>query len=165
VPAYVGLGSNLDDPARQVRRALQALAGLPGTRLEARSRLYTSPPLDRSEQPPFVNAVAALLTRLAPRPLLEALLAIEQHHGRIRDPARHWGPRTLDLDLLVYGEERVNEPGLTIPHPGIASRNFVLLPLAELAPELRVPGLGGIAGAVARADRSSIAVLPDAEPA
>lgn len=145
VPAYIGIGSNLGDPVAQVRQALVALAAVPATRLIVASGLYRNPPLDSSDQPDYVNAVAAVLTRLAPLELLAALLGIEAAQGRRRESAVRWAPRTLDLDLLAYGERRVAEPGLTVPHPGIAGRNFVLLPLHEIAPGLWLPGLGSIA--------------------
>jgi 2-amino-4-hydroxy-6-hydroxymethyldihydropteridine diphosphokinase len=148
IPAYIGIGSNLDDPVAQVRRAIMALGALPATRFVVASRLYRNPPLDHSDQPEFVNAVAGVLTRLGPPELLAGLLAIEAAHGRRRDPATHWGPRALDLDLLAYGERTVAEPGLTVPHPGVAVRNFVLLPLNEIAPGLWLPGLGPVAALV-----------------
>lgn len=145
IPVYIGIGSNLDDPVDQVRRGIVALGTLPGTRFVVASRLYRNPPLDNSDQPEFVNAVAGLLTCLEAPALLAGLLAIETAQGRRRDPATHWGPRTLDLDLLAYGERTVAEPGLTVPHPGVARRNFVLLPLHEIAPGLWLPGLGPVA--------------------
>lgn len=150
IPAYVGIGSNLDGPAARVRAAFAALDGLPDTRLVARSSLYAGPPLDASDQPDYVNAVAGLLTRLAPEALLAALLAVEARAGRVRDPALRWAPRTLDLDLLGYAERRVRVPGLEVPHPGVATRNFVLLPLAEVAPGLWLPGVGPVAAAAQR---------------
>src|SRR5690606_808780 len=116
--AFVALGSNLDDPERQVARAFDALARLPDTALTARSRLYRSAPLGDADQPDYVNAVARLETRLAARELLDALLAVERAHGRVRDGER-WGPRTLDLDLVLYGDEVIDEPGLRVPHPGL----------------------------------------------
>jgi len=140
-PAYVGLGSNLDGPAGQLESALDLLAAIPETRLIASSSLYRSAPFGGIEQPDFVNAVAALLTRLRAKPLLDALQQIEKMRGRERGGVR-WGPRVLDLDLLVHGSHQANEPGLIIPHPGIAERNFVLLPLLEVAPGLVIPGLG-----------------------
>ena len=143
-PAYIGLGSNLQDPRAQVLRACEALKGLAGTRLVRLSPLYRSRPLGSVAQPDFVNAVAGLLTQLDPRALLDELLALERTLGR---PAEHghWGPRIIDLDLLVYGRERREEQGLTLPHPGIVERNFVLYPLCDLAPDLDVPGLGRVA--------------------
>lgn len=141
LPAYVGLGSNLQEPAVQVRRASEALAGLTATRLVGVSPHYRSRPFGPVPQPDFVNAVAGLLTQLDARTLLGELLALERALGR---PAVHerWGPRVIDLDLLVYGRERREEAGLVLPHPGIVERNFVLYPLADLAPDLDVPGLG-----------------------
>ncbi len=149
VPAYVGIGSNLDDPPEQVRRGLAALRGLPDTQLVLVSPLYWNPPMGGLSQPDYVNAVAALLTALGPRELLDALLSIEQASGRDRAAAGRWGPRILDLDLLVHGRARLAEPGLTVPHPGIAMRNFVLFPLNDIAPDLEIPGLGRVAGLLA----------------
>jgi len=156
MPAYVGLGSNLNDPPAQLRRAKAALAGLPGTRLIVVSAFYRNPPMGIQEQPHFVNAVAGLLTQLPPRELLAALKLIEQDHGRDRASAGHWGPRTLDLDFLVYGSLRMAEEGLTLPHPGIAERNFVLFPLLEIAPGLTIPGCGQLKDLAARLDRSGL---------
>lgn len=138
---FVGLGSNLDDPVRQVRAALEALAALERTELAGRSHLYRSAPMGPPDQPDYINAVAHLRTRLAPETLLDALQAIEARAGRDRSGAR-WGPRTLDLDILLYGDRRIDTARLQVPHPGIAERNFVLYPLAELAPDLDIPGLG-----------------------
>jgi 2-amino-4-hydroxy-6-hydroxymethyldihydropteridine diphosphokinase len=142
-PVYIGLGSNLDSPGRQIETAFELLDGVPDTRLIARSSLYRSAPFGGIEQADFVNAVAALLTRLSAVQLLAQLQEIERVRGRERGGVR-WGPRVLDLDLLVYSYERVDEPDLTVPHPGIAERNFVLLPLRELAPDLVIPGLGRV---------------------
>ena len=143
-PAYIGLGSNLEDPRTQIRRASAGLQALAGTRLVRVSPLYRSTPFGPVPQPDFVNAVAAVLTQLDPRALLGELLALEKAMGR---PAEHerWGPRIIDLDLLVFGRERRDEPGLTLPHGGIVERNFVLYPLCDLAPDLEVPGLGRVA--------------------
>jgi 2-amino-4-hydroxy-6-hydroxymethyldihydropteridine diphosphokinase len=141
--AYVGLGSNLDGPVQQVRAAMHRLDGIEATRVLARSSLYRSAPLGPVEQPDFVNAVVTIETRLAPRRLLGALQAIESDIGR--EPAERWGPRRIDLDLLVYGDAVIDEQGLNVPHPGIAERNFVLLPLREIAPDLVIPGLGPLA--------------------
>lgn len=141
VHAYVGLGSNLDEPIGQVTRALDELDDIPETVCVARSRLYCSAPLGPVAQPHFINAVAALHTALSAQGLLGCLHEVECRHGRVRD-GRKWGPRTLDLDLLLYGEGALNAPGLQIPHPGLTERNFVLYPLYELAPELEIPGLG-----------------------
>jgi 2-amino-4-hydroxy-6-hydroxymethyldihydropteridine diphosphokinase len=140
--AYVGLGSNLDDPQTQVHRALDALDALPATRLVAASKLYATAPVGPQDQPDYVNAVARLETGLAPTELLAALLGIEATQGRCRDGTR-WGPRTLDLDLLLHGQTRLDLPGLHLPHPQIRHRAFVLIPLADLAPaDLEIPGQG-----------------------
>lgn len=157
--AFVALGSNLDGPREQVRGAMDALAGLPDTQLWARSRLYSSPPMDGSSQPDYVNAVAWLKTSLAPRVLLDALLGIEQAQGRNR--GRRWAARTLDLDLLLYGYEVIDEPGLRIPHPGLTMRAFVLYPLAELVPQLEVPGAGPLPALCARIPADGLAVIED----
>jgi 2-amino-4-hydroxy-6-hydroxymethyldihydropteridine diphosphokinase len=141
-PAYVAIGSNLDDPVRQVREAFERLAGLAATRLEARSRLYATKPLGPQDQPDFINAVAGLLTRLAPRQLLGALLELERAMGRQR--AQRWGPRIIDLDLLWQLGPPIAEADLSIPHPGVSARNFVLYPLADIAPSLRIPGMGTV---------------------
>jgi len=143
-PAYIGLGSNLQDPGAQVLSAYAALERLPTTRVVRRSPLYRSTPFGPICQPDFVNAVAGVLTQLDSRALLDELLALERAFGRPAERER-WGPRIIDLDLLVHGRERRQEPGLTLPHPGIVERNFVLYPLADLAPDLDVPGLGRVA--------------------
>ena len=156
-PAYVGIGSNLDSPKEQVRRALDALGKLAQCRLELHSSLYRSAPLDGSEQADYVNAVAALLTTLDPRTLLEKLHDIERQHGRTRS-AQRWGPRQLDLDLLVYSNESRDEADLRLPHPGIAERNFVLLPLEEIAPHMVIPGLGRVTEAAANNDNAVPAI-------
>ncbi|HRP88067.1 MAG TPA: 2-amino-4-hydroxy-6-hydroxymethyldihydropteridine diphosphokinase [Gammaproteobacteria bacterium] len=158
VPAYVGLGSNLDEPAVQLRRALTALGRLPGTRLVAVSSFYGNPPMGPQDQPDFVNAVAGLLTTLPAMELLAALQAIEAAQGRRRDGPR-WGPRTLDLDLLVYGALRRDGEALVLPHPGIADRPFVVVPLHEIAPGLRLPGGPSIERLAAAADRGGLARL------
>lgn len=149
IPAYVALGSNLDDPRAQVERAFDELGLLDESRLVARSSLYRSRPLGPVEQPDFVNAVAGILTRLEPAVLLAELKSLEQRLGREK-PVVRWGPRRIDLDLLVHGSARIEEPGLTVPHPGIAERDFVLAPLAEIAPDLDVPGLGKVSSLQAR---------------
>jgi 2-amino-4-hydroxy-6-hydroxymethyldihydropteridine diphosphokinase len=142
-PAYVGVGSNLEEPASQVLRALSALRDLPHTRLERSSGLYGSKPFGPVAQPPFVNAVAALLTRLEVREFFDALRTLESQLGR--GPRRQrWGPRIIDLDFLLFGQQRLDSAELTLPHPGIVQRNFVLYPLREVAPELRVPGSGSV---------------------
>jgi 2-amino-4-hydroxy-6-hydroxymethyldihydropteridine diphosphokinase len=159
VTVFVALGSNLGDPPAQIRRALGTVAALPETRLVARSSLYRNPPSGYLDQPEFINAVAQIETRLEPRELLEQLLAIERAHGRVRNVPN--GPRTLDLDILLYGERTVREPGLTIPHPRMLERAFVLVPLAEIAPEAVVPGRGRIADLAAKLDASGMVKLSD----
>lgn len=149
VRCYVGLGSNLDGPKERVLRALAQLEALPDTRLVARSRPYRSLPLGPADQPDYVNAVAALETTLAPLELLDHLQEIERGQGRVRGPER-WGPRNLDLDLLLYGNCVLTTERLTLPHPGLSNRNFVLYPLAEIAPSLEIPGHGPLTELLAR---------------
>ncbi len=134
----MGLGSNLGDPAAQVKHAVEALGAVPATRLVACSRLYRSRPMGPQDQPDYVNAVARLVTTLSPHALLDALQQIESARGRVRGPER-WGPRTLDLDLLLYGEEVIGDARLTVPHAGLKERSFVLYPLFDIAPELILP--------------------------
>jgi 2-amino-4-hydroxy-6-hydroxymethyldihydropteridine diphosphokinase len=143
LPAYVGIGSNLSDPERQVRAALAALNGLPASRLVASSPLYRTKPFGEVVQPAFVNAVAGLLTQRTPEELLADLRALERKLGRER-PRERWGPRLIDLDLLVVGREVRATAELTLPHAGIAERDFVLYPLADIAPDLEVPGLARV---------------------
>jgi len=142
VRAYVALGSNLDDPVAQVRAGAQALAKLPGTRLVCCSSLYRTAPVGVTEQPDFINAVCAADTSLPASVLMRALLDIERAQGRQRDISG--GPRTLDLDLLLYGDQVCHEPGLTLPHPRLHERAFVLYPLSEVAPGLHIPGRGQV---------------------
>ncbi len=158
-PAYVGIGSNLQKPVRQVEQAAERLAGISGCRVVAVSSLYRSAPFGGIEQPDFVNAAASMLTTLAPRDFLAELQAIEARQGRERGETR-WGPRVIDLDLLVYSATTIDEPGLRIPHPGIGERNFVLLPLAEIAPDLAIPGLGRAASIPVSMDEPSISRIP-----
>lgn len=139
---YVALGANLAGPEGQVRRALVELEQLPRSRMLRVSPLYLTKPLGPGDQPDYVNAVVSLETRLSPRDLLLALQAIEKAHGRVREQGR-WGPRPLDLDLLLYGRRRIDEPDLRIPHPEMSRRPFVLVPLADIAPgDLAIPGQG-----------------------
>ena len=157
IPAFIALGSNLDDPPAQIRRALSALAALPRTRLARASSLYRNPPVGYLDQPDFVNAVAMVETGLAPRELLEHLLAIERAHGRTRDFAN--APRRLDLDLALYGDRVIAEPDLVVPHPRLCERAFVLVPLAEIAPETVVPGRGRVADLLRALDAGALAKL------
>jgi len=152
--AFIGVGSNLADPLEQVRQALMELESIPGTRVTARSSLYRTSPVGYLEQPDFINAVASVQTTLKPQALLAALLAIENRHGRRR--AMRNAPRTLDLDLLLYGEEVFDQDGLTLPHPRLHERAFVLAPLAEIAPEAVVPGMGRLQDLLARVDCNGV---------
>lgn len=140
--AYVGIGSNLDDPAGQVLSAMAALERIPATSVAARASLYRSAPVGKLDQPDFVNSVAALDTALEPQQLLEQLLAIEASHGRRRGERN--AARTLDLDLLLFGERRIDAPALSVPHPRMHERAFVLLPLAEIDAQACVPGRGRV---------------------
>jgi 2-amino-4-hydroxy-6-hydroxymethyldihydropteridine diphosphokinase len=144
LPAYVGVGSNLANPEIQVKRALEALGRLPGCRLIATSPLYRTRPLGDVVQPAFVNAAAALLTQSMPEALLAALRELERELGR-EPPRERWGPRVIDLDLLAVGRETRATETLTLPHAGIALRDFVLYPLGDIAPDFDVPGLGSVA--------------------
>jgi 2-amino-4-hydroxy-6-hydroxymethyldihydropteridine diphosphokinase len=150
---YIGLGSNLEEPAKQVRRALEALGRLPQTRLLGVSRLYRNPAIGPGEQPDYVNAVAAIETSLEPHALLDALLAIEAEQGRVRTTVR-WQSRTLDLDVLLYGRRVIDDDRLTVPHQHLHERAFVLKPLLEIAPDLHIPGLGDV--------KTLLAGVPDA---
>lgn len=149
--AFVALGGNLGDTRAYLRAALDRLANLPDSRLLARSRFYRTPPWGLREQPAFLNAAAMLDTALAPHALLDALLDIELAAGRVRKGER-WGPRTLDLDLLHMDGVALHDERLTLPHPRIAERAFVLLPLAELAPDLELPGQGRVDALLAAVD-------------
>ena len=140
--AAVGIGANLGDAERSVRDAIDALSGLPATRLVQASRLYRTPAWGVTAQPDFINAVAVLDTRLTARALLEALLDIERACGRVRIDGERWGPRTLDLDVLLYGDAIIDEPGLRIPHPHLHERAFALLPLLDAWPVAEIPGIG-----------------------
>jgi len=150
-PAYIGVGSNLQDPRAQVLAACARLAQV------LTSRLYTSRPFGPVAQPDFVNAVAGVLSQLSAQELLAALRGIEAAMGRER--RERWGPRVIDLDLLAYGRERSAHADLTLPHPGIVERNFVLYPLAEIAPDLDLPGLGRVAELAGRVTSEGISLL------
>ncbi|WP_324779104.1 2-amino-4-hydroxy-6-hydroxymethyldihydropteridine diphosphokinase [Thiobacillus sedimenti] len=158
VIATIGLGANLNDPAAQVEYALAELGRLPGTRLVARSGLYASAPVGYVDQPDFINAVAQVETTLAPRALLAALLDIEHRHGRERSFRN--APRTLDLDLLLYGAAQFHEDGLTLPHPRMHERAFVLLPLLEIDPDTVIPGRGRAADRLPACSGQGVTLLP-----
>ena len=152
--AYVGLGSNLEDPLSQIRQALVQLDSIPGTRVVARSSFYRTAPVGLLEQPDFINAVASVQTTLKPQALLAALLAVENRQGRRRTIRN--APRTLDLDLLLYGEKIFDIEGLTLPHPRLHERAFVLAPLAEIAPGTIIPGRGRVEDLLARVDCNGV---------
>lgn len=154
--AWIGLGANLGDAAATVRAALQELDQLAQTRLLRASRLYRTPAWGIAEQPDFVNAVAQLDTRLSPRDLLDGLLDIEHAFGRERQAGARWGPRVLDLDLLLYDSAVLDEPGLRVPHPHLHERAFALVPLVEITPQAFIPGIGPAADALRALDSSAI---------
>jgi 2-amino-4-hydroxy-6-hydroxymethyldihydropteridine diphosphokinase len=142
--AFVGLGSNLGDPEALIRSALEVLAAEEGVEVVAVSSLRETDPVGYEDQPRFLNGAAELATQLPPQELLERLLAVERRLGRVRGEGPRFGPRMIDLDLLLYGDEIVEEPGLTLPHPRLHERRFALEPLAELDPALEVPGRGPV---------------------
>jgi len=158
--AFIGLGSNLEDPSSQLQRAFADLDGLPETRLVARSSLYRSAPVGYLDQPDFVNAVAQIETGLTPQVLLQSLLDIEHRHGRERTFRN--APRTLDLDVLLYDDLQLHEHGLTIPHPQMHLRAFVLQPLLELAPDCAIPGVGAAKQALDGCADQSLERMQDA---
>jgi 2-amino-4-hydroxy-6-hydroxymethyldihydropteridine diphosphokinase len=151
--AYVGLGANLGPREVTILRAVDLLAAEEGVKVLELSELRETDPVGVVDQPPFLNGAVALETSLSPRELLDALLRVERELGRVRN--ERWGPRTIDLDLLVYGEEVVDEPGLRVPHPRLHERRFALEPLADLEPELWIPGVGAVSDALARLDLSA----------
>ena len=159
IKSFVGLGANIGEPAVQVRRAIDALGKLPRTRLVRASSLYRSAPVGYKDQPDFVNAVAEIETELGPEALLEELLEIEARFGRTRTFPN--APRILDLDLLLYGEQIVAEPGLAVPHPRMHERAFVLAPLAEIAPQAALPGRGTAAMLLAACEGQAVARVRD----
>ena len=163
ITAFIALGSNLSDPAGQLRSALCALDKLPDTRLVRQSSFYRNPPEGGLDQPAFVNAVVEIETRISPRALLDRLLEIERDHGRVRGYPN--APRTLDLDIALYGDSVIQEPGLTIPHPRMMERVFVLVPLAEIAPDAVVPGKGRVADLAGKLDASGLIKLKNQETA
>jgi 2-amino-4-hydroxy-6-hydroxymethyldihydropteridine diphosphokinase len=158
VVAHLALGANLADRFEALREARQRIEHLRETALLASSRIYETPPWGKTDQPAFANAALAVRTQLAPRALLEACLEIERAMGRVR--LERWGPRRIDIDVLTYGREHIAEPHLTIPHPAIAERAFVLVPLLEIAPDFLLDGRKGSA-LLARLDRSGIRPVGD----
>jgi len=139
---YIGLGSNLENPLQQIKTAINDLQSLADISVISVSSLYQSPPMGPADQPDYINAVLSLETTLQPHQLLDVLQRVEQRHGRVRK--RHWGERTLDLDILLYDKQILDDERLKVPHPGMAERAFVLYPLAEIAPDLDIPGLGSL---------------------
>ena len=160
--AYIGLGGNLKQPQQHVLDAQREIASLAGVEALAFSRLYRSAPMGPKDQPDYINAVMAIETPLTPLELLDRLQAIETAHGRVRQGER-WGPRTLDLDLLVYGDTENQSERLTVPHPGIALRRFVLMPLHDVEPHLKIPGLGSLESLLAACPLDGLAVILDVE--
>jgi len=156
-PAYVGIGSNLQSPRDRVLEAVERMGALPATRVVLRSQLYLTRPLGPQDQPDFVNAAVGLLTQLSARELLAELLGIERSMGR--DRHERWGPRVIDLDLLWMIDSVVDEPGLTVPHPGVSMRNFVLYPLADIAPTIKIPRVGLVLDLKRDAGGGGISVL------
>jgi len=140
--AYIGLGSNLENPLQQIKTAIEDLQSVADINIVSVSSLYQSPPMGPADQPDYINAVLALETSLNPHQLLDALQSVEQLHGRVRK--RHWGERTLDLDILLYGDQILDDERLQVPHPGMRERAFVLYPLAEIAPDIHIPGIGAL---------------------
>lgn len=152
--AYVALGSNMNRPEEQLAAGVRALGALPDTTVDRVSSVYRSAPVGYANQPDFVNAVAQISTALAPRALLDALLTIEREHGRVREFPN--APRTLDLDIALYGDSAIHVPGLTVPHPRMHERAFVVVPLAEIAPDAPVPGRGRARDLLAGVDVNSV---------
>ncbi|MDT8310123.1 MAG: 2-amino-4-hydroxy-6-hydroxymethyldihydropteridine diphosphokinase [Methylophaga sp.] len=152
--AYIGLGSNLEAPAEQIKTALTDLQSLPATQLLKTSSLYASPPMGPQDQPDYINAVALLDTSLTAHELLDALQAIEQQHGRQRK--RHWGERTLDLDILLCDQQMIEDERLSVPHPGLTQRAFVIYPLLEIAGDIMIPGQGNLQAIASRCPRGAL---------
>ncbi len=156
--AYIGIGSNLQNPVAQVQEAIAELGAIPDSILIARSSLYGSKPMGAAGQPDYVNAVVAIDTVLSPQALLQALQAIERRQGRERTGEK-WGPRVLDLDLLLYGGRVINTAELTVPHPGLHERDFVLVPLEEIAGDINIPGRGTLSAFISRCENHSLRKL------
>ncbi|MCB1758034.1 MAG: 2-amino-4-hydroxy-6-hydroxymethyldihydropteridine diphosphokinase [Gammaproteobacteria bacterium] len=154
---YIALGSNQDEPVVQIDRALATLDAHPDVQVVAVSRLYRTPPWGVVDQPPFVNAAARLASELPPEALLDVLVGIEQAAGRQRE--QRWGPRSLDLDLLLYGDRQLDTPRLQLPHPRMHERAFVLVPLLDIAPEVAIPPHGLAADLLNEVDRSGVEAI------
>lgn len=156
--AYIGIGSNLDDPVAQVREAIEELGIIPDSLLIASSSLYSSKPMGAIDQPDYVNAVVSIDTVLSPQTLLQTLQGIERRRGRMHTVEK-WGPRVLDLDLLLYGHRVIETADLTVPHPGLHERDFVLVPLEEIAGDINIPGRGMLSAFISRCKRHSLRKL------
>lgn len=159
VRAFIGLGANLGDVQSTLDEAVMAIESLPQTSVRQQSPWFRSPPWGRSDQPDFTNGVIEVQTRLVATELMDRLLEIEERFGRVRREGERWGPRTLDLDLLLYGEETIDIPDLRVPHPRLRERAFVLLPLSRIAPTLDIPGLGRVDELLAAVDASGLQEL------
>lgn len=158
IRAYIGVGSNLNDPVAQVQEAIGELEMLPDTILVSKSSLYRGKPMGPADQPDYVNAVVGIDTLLSAGDLLQAMHRIEDLQGRERQ-REQWGPRTLDLDLLLYGNNRIDTPDLTVPHPGMHERDFVIVPLAEIAGNLKIPGRGQLSTLINNCENHSLKKL------
>jgi 2-amino-4-hydroxy-6-hydroxymethyldihydropteridine diphosphokinase len=161
VNVFIAIGSNLNDPVGQAQRGIEALKQIPRTRLLRASQLYSSSPMGPQDQPDYINAVVEIETDLSPLELLNYTQAIELDHGRVRKDQR-WGPRTLDLDLLLFGQQIINSERLTVPHYGIKVREFVLYPLAEISPHLTLPDGTELADLLLQVDRNGLSIWQDA---
>ena len=158
VRVYIGLGSNLEDPVAQVLEAVEELEMIPDSILVARSSLYRGKPMGPADQPDYVNAVVAMDTLLSAENFLQELTRIEDLQGRVRDGDK-WGPRIIDLDLLMYGKQKINTPDLTVPHPGMHERDFVIIPLSELAGDVNIPGQGRLTALINKCENHSLRKL------
>ena len=156
--AYIGIGSNLDDPVSQVKEAIEELEAIPDSVLAACSSLYSSKPMGPADQPDYVNAVVALDTLLSAEELMEVLRKIEDRQGRDRTGDK-WGPRIIDLDLLMYGKKKIHTDALTVPHPGMHERDFVIIPLAEIAGNVKIPGHGQLTSLINQCETHSVKKL------
>lgn len=160
IHAYIALGANKGNVEITLAEALWAIDGLPQTTIRAQSAFYRTPPWGLADQPAFINAVVEIRTRMTAAVVLQQMLEIERRFGRVRRPGQQWGPRELDLDLLLYGNEQIDVPGLHVPHPRLHERAFVLVPLAEIAPNLDIPGRGRVSDLLAAVDASGIEAMP-----
>jgi len=158
IRVYVGLGSNLEDPVAQILEAVEELEMIPDSILVSRSSLYQGKPMGPADQPDYVNAVVAMDTLLSAESFLQELQRIEGLQGRVRDGEK-WGPRIIDLDLLLYGKHKINTPNLIVPHSGMHERDFVIIPLSELAGDLNIPGQGRLTALINKCENHSLRKL------